>query len=326
LHYEQSQNDSQTVLHHIQKYEQDRSKKLERLKKKEEDDRNKKYFAVLNWFCAAQSTASDHDNFRAARSPCSRSGEWILKHEKVQNWRELDPPISSILWINGIPGAGMLPLLTLFEFLRSLTHAKFRIGKTILASVIIDSCLQDTSCNTGYFYCKEEDPEKNECISIYRGLLSQLLNHCRELIPYCYEKYLSSGELMLTSTANAEQLLKLFFEKMPKPKQFIIVDGLDECSAAQRKLVLTFFNTIVDLCDEREPGKLRVLFISQDFTDIGKALQTATVFKLTSEDSKKDIKFYVQDWSKRIAQKYPLTIEQVEFIEESTLVRSQGKA
>jgi hypothetical protein len=109
LHYEQSQNDSQTVLAHIQKYEQDRSKKLELLKNQEEDDRNKKYFAVLTWFCAAQSTVSDHDNFRVARNPCSGSGGWILKHEKVQNWMEMDPPMSSMLWINGIPGAGMYP-------------------------------------------------------------------------------------------------------------------------------------------------------------------------------------------------------------------------
>jgi hypothetical protein len=195
-------------------------------------------------------------------------------------------------------------------------------GKTILTSVIIDSCLQDTSHATGYFYCKEEDPEKSDCISIFRGLLSQLLNHSRELVPYCYEKYLFSGELNLTSPALAEQLLKLCFETIPK--QFIIIDGLDECNPAQRKLVLSFFTSMVDKCDEREPGKLRVLFVSQDFPDIGKALLTADVMKLTPEDNKNDIKAYVHDWSKKIQMKYYLNDEQIEFIEESTLIRSQG--
>lgn len=173
-----------------------------------------------------------------------------------------------------------------------------------------------------YFYCQENDPEKNDCISIYRGLLSQLLNRCRELIPYCYEKCLFSGELNLTSLALAEQLLKLFFEKIPK--QFIIIDGLDECNPAQRKLVLLFFTSMVDKCDEREPGKLRVLFVSQDFPDIGKALQTADVMKLTPDDNKNDIKAYVYDWSKKIRSKYHLNDEQIEFIQESTLIRSQG--
>ncbi len=187
----------------------------------------------------------------------------------------------------------------------------------------MDSCLQDTSRTTSYFYCQEEDPEKNDCISILRGLLSQLLNQCRELVPYCYEKYLSSGELNLTSSALAEQLLKLFFEKIPK--HYIIIDGLDECNPAQRKLVLTFFTTIVDRCDEREPGKLRVLFVSQDFPDIGKALQTATIMKLTPEDNKNDIEAYINDWSKKIEKKYSVGIEEVEFIQESTLIRSQGR-
>jgi hypothetical protein len=201
--------------------------------------------------------------------------------------------------------------------------AKICEGKTILASVIIDSCLQDTSRTTSYFYCQEVDPEKNDYISIFRGLLNQLLNHCRELIPYCYEKYLSSGELTLTSTTLAEQLLKLFFEKIPK--HFIIIDGLDECNPAQRKLVLTFFTAIVERCDEREPGKLRVLFVSQDFPDIGKALQTATIMELTPEDNKNDIKSYIHEWSKKIEQKYSIDAEDIEFIRESTLIRSQGR-
>jgi hypothetical protein len=100
------------MLAHIQKYEQDREEKRERLKKKEEDERDRKQLAVLNWFSAAPSTSSDHDIFRETRTASAGSGQWILKNEKVQNWREMDTPVSSVLWVNGIPGAGMLPLLT----------------------------------------------------------------------------------------------------------------------------------------------------------------------------------------------------------------------
>ena len=195
-------------------------------------------------------------------------------------------------------------------------------GKTILASVIVDDCFKDDSYTTSYFYCRLDDPEKNDCISIYRGLLSQLLNKCRELIPYCYDKYSSSGEVNLTSTALAEQILKLFFEKIPK--HFIIVDGLDECNQPQRKLLLTFFNSMVERCDEREPGKLRVLFVSQNFPDIVKALPTATIVNLTQEDNKSDIKAYVKSWTKKIKDRYDLTAKQAEFIEETTMIRSQG--
>jgi hypothetical protein len=175
---------------------------------------------------------------------------------------------------------------------------------------------------TAYFYCNENDLKKNNAISIYRGLLSQILNQCRDLVPYCYDKITSSGEVKLTSPSLAEQLLKLFCEKIAK--QYIIIDGLDECEKAQRKLVLSFFLETVDRCDERDPGKLRVLFVSQDYPDIEKALRTTTVFKLTAEDNKKDIMAYVCDWSTKIKKKYTLESNIVEYIQDSTCIRSQG--
>ncbi|KAE9374277.1 hypothetical protein N431DRAFT_371745 [Stipitochalara longipes BDJ] len=300
LHMEESQRSNQAIIDHIQSYAKHRKEKMEKLKRKEENERDQKYRKILTWFSAAGSTGQDHDDFRAIRQESAGDGQWILQNEDVNNWREMDPPTSSILWINGIPGA----------------------GKTILASVIVDDCFKDDSYTTSYFYCRLDDPEKNDCISIYRGLLSQLLNRCREIIPYCYDKYLSSGEVNLTSTALAEQLLKLFFEQIPK--HFIIVDGLDECNPAQRKLILTFFNAMVDRCDEREPGKLRVLFVSQNFSDISKALPTATVVNLTPEDNKNDIKAYIKDWSKKITRFYELTASQTEHMEETTMIRSQG--
>jgi len=201
--------------------------------------------------------------------------------------------------------------------------AKFCIGKTILASVIVQSLLNSTS-TVSYFYCREDDPEKNDCISIFRGLLSQLLYHCQEIVPLCYEKSLVSGQLNLSSLGLAEKLLILSFETIPKP--FIIIDGLDECNTAQRKLVLTFFTNIVERLDEQEPGKLRVLFVSQDFPDIKKALEAATILDLTPKDNENDIKSYVNAWSKRIEEKYELNSEDIKFIQESTLVRSQGTA
>ena len=119
-------------------------------------------------------------------------------------------------------------------------------------------------------------------------------------------------------------MLKLFFEKIPK--QFIIIDGLDECDIQQRKLIMTFFTSMVNQCDELEPGKLRVLFVSQEFPDIAKALQTADTLKLTKEHNENDIKSFIRDWSGRIRTKYNITPEQADFIEESTFVRAQGNS
>jgi hypothetical protein len=110
LHSQQCQANSQTTLLHTQQYEQDRSERLVQLQKQEEAETNKLYLAVLGWFSAAQSTGLDHDTFCGIRNKYTGSGRWILKDEKVQNWMELDTPVSSLLWLNGIPGAGILEI------------------------------------------------------------------------------------------------------------------------------------------------------------------------------------------------------------------------
>lgn len=153
-------------------------------------------------------------------------------------------------------------------------------------------------------------------------MLTQFLNQCPELIPYCYDKYRTSGELNLSTTGLAEQLLKLFIESLPK--LYIIIDGLDECDDAQRKLILSFFTKIVSHCDYNNPGKLRVLFTSQDYLDIAKALQAAPVLRLTAEDNKNDIAAYVRVWCKKIQEKHELNNAQVQDIEDATCIRAQG--
>jgi hypothetical protein len=178
------------------------------------------------------------------------------------------------------------------------------------------------SFSTVYFYCKENDPQKNDCLSILRGLLAQQSNHCRDLIPHCYEKIQSSGTIELSTQKLAMQLLELFCDKIPK--QCIIIDGLDECDPGERKTLLSFLSKMVDLCDSREPGKLRVLCVSQHYPDIEKALQGYIELKLEAKHNKKDIDIFVTDWCKKIKQKFELEIDQVDFIQESTCKRSDG--
>jgi hypothetical protein len=182
--------------------------------------------------------------------------------------------------------------------------------------------MHDQSFTTGYFYCKDGDPEKNNCTSIFKGLLNQLLSQCRDLVQYCHEKYSSSGELTLTSATLAKKLLELFCQKIPK--QYIIIDGLDECDLAERKLVLSFFTTIVDHCDAYQPGKLRVLFVSQDYNDIKKALPTAAVISLGPTDNENDIRTYVKEWAVKIQQKFELESHRIDYIKTSTCGRARG--
>ena len=120
----------------------------------------------------------------------------------------------------------------------------------------------------------------------------------------------------------AQQLFKMFLENLPKV--FIIIDGLDECEISQRKLLLSFLTEQVGHWDDRETGKLRIMFVSQRMPDIEKALQTATIFSLSRQDNESDIKVFVEAKCKEIKDKYGLDMERMAFIRESTCIRSEG--
>lgn len=55
-----------------------------------------------------------------------------------------------------------------------------------------------------FFYCKHEDPQRNNFTAIARGMLVQLLRQNFGLQPYFYEKALMSGEIVLESPSLAK--------------------------------------------------------------------------------------------------------------------------
>jgi hypothetical protein len=126
----------------------------------------------------------------------------------------------------------------------------------------------------------------------------------------------------LTSANLAKQLVELFCQRISQ--QYIIIDGLDECDITERKLVMLFFSALVDRFEMKEPGKLRVLFVSQDENDIRKGLTTAAWIPLDPTDNAKDIKTFVHKWSVSIQQKFELDDQSINYIEESTCFRAQG--
>ena len=138
LHFQQYREDSQKALLYIQQYEQDRSERIMLLKAQEEEKMKRKYRDLLEWFSAAKTTAQDHQTFHDIRCKYAGSGGWILKDEKIQNWMGVDTPVASVLWLNGIPGAGMLN--PPFMFIKSF----------FLLTIVADLDRENNSCL--YYY------------------------------------------------------------------------------------------------------------------------------------------------------------------------------
>jgi hypothetical protein len=121
------------------------------------------------------------------------------------------------------------------------------------------------------------------------------------------------------------------------PKLFLVVDGLDECEATERREVLECLTRLVGECNAIDPGKLRVLVVSQYYPDIQRALQSSGVIKLapaiiqiSETDNESDIKTYIKIWVDKIASKNtseesPFSDDMKEYLRNLTLVNANGK-
>jgi hypothetical protein len=207
------------------------------------------------------------------------------------------------------------------------------LGKTILASLIIDSCIEKTSTSTeipistAYFYCVEGDEKRNDATSIFLGLLTQLIarsldvDECSNLLPYCHDRIL--GE-MLPSFSTTETLFTCFCNTFPK--LYLIIDGLDECQPDKRKQILTLVSKIMTICDNKEPGKVRILILSRDLLDIKTALGISTNLDLQRKDTVTDITNYVRYRQEMLHQKFDyLTVEDSTYIAKAVINNSESK-
>lgn len=151
-----------------------------------------------------------------------------------------------------------------------------------------------------------------------------------DMLPVCHTRRTQSGDPILRSLAQAKKLLEEFCTSIPKV--FIIVDGLDECEQIERKQALDILMEITSRCDASEPGKLRILFVSQEYADIRRALHSAAVSRMTPKtinisdaDNEADIRTYTKSWVDEIAIKFkPFSADMQDYLRNLTIANAKG--
>lgn len=181
----------------------------------------------------------------------------------------------------------------------------------MLASVIADRCTSIPNTNTAFFYCKHDDPETLTTSSILKMLLMQQLSWRDDLVPYFAEQRKNSGEPTLAS----DRLSKALFSLACKgaDRQYIIIDGIDECSFDQRTNLVEHLTKLVAECEASAPGKLRVLIVSQIDKGLKRSLANATEISLNDvqnfREHQEDINKYVLHKASQILQKLQIDDE-----------------
>jgi hypothetical protein len=82
------------------------AKALAELEIQKKNNENVQYRAVSCWLNSPD-VKVDHESISDVRATNPNSGQWLLQHDLFLAWKDSNN-IDSMLWLCGIPGAGML--------------------------------------------------------------------------------------------------------------------------------------------------------------------------------------------------------------------------
>ncbi|KAK7999487.1 hypothetical protein PG990_012087 [Apiospora arundinis] len=237
---------------------------------------------VINWL-KPTNVEIDQAALIKARADHLGTGQWLFENTLFKEWFDPRfPTIPPLLWINGIPGA----------------------GKTMLASLVVQKAQElEPTPAVLYFYCKHDNPERNNFVALGRSLLAQLLNHDNGLLHTLYLKSCRSVETILSSPETVEELLALVFKACKGA--YIILDGLDECPRQERQHITKWFRELVEDLPNDKPERLRCLFVSQDDGPARKDHDGLESIKIKAEDSQNDIQEYCRVEAGKLRRAYP---------------------
>ncbi|KAI0123678.1 hypothetical protein BJ170DRAFT_640053 [Xylariales sp. AK1849] len=252
----------------------------EEFKKRNREETDHRRQVVTQWL-SPFNPEDLQESYREIRSMCPDAGRWLIDDDhRFKQWFDPKFCLTPLLWVSGIPGA----------------------GKTILASVVVDEVRKLADVSIAYFYCKHRDNTRNSFLSVAKSVLAQLLQGNKELLPYFHEKASISPTACLSSMAVAKELLGVALNS--GKTTYVILDGLDECERPARKELSTWFKAEVESTSSNNTNDIRCLFISQDDGVARKDLGQVPSIKITSADTRSDMRAFASTWHVRIEKKF----------------------
>ncbi|CAI7613090.1 unnamed protein product [Penicillium pancosmium] len=274
-------------------------KTLQELQKQQRDEAMSNYRDVQGWL-GNVNVETDHESIARVRCDNPEAGSWLLRHPLFQPWQDATSD-TLLLWLNGIPGA----------------------GKSVLASLIIDKCRERASNVTIWFYCRHGDKSRSTFVGLARALISQLLKNDMDLVPYVHEKMSSRSEQILSSEFLAKELLETLLKNCRG--LYIILDGLDECGRGEEKSILEWFRSVIEESSTHSAatsGRPRCVFISQRDAIATKFLRGLPTIVITLSNNLHDITAFVSSWGRKIQEKFSISVDDTNWINEMVVERS----
>ncbi|WQF77468.1 Putative AAA+ ATPase domain, NACHT nucleoside triphosphatase [Colletotrichum destructivum] len=234
------------------------------------------------------------------------TGRWVFEESQYTSWSDHTVSAHSILYLNGIPGA----------------------GKTTLVSSIISRLLEVQSSkpslphSVAYFYFKHGNSEKNNHDSFLRAVLTQLISQDTATSQGFFEKLSSQADVNIRSRESLQTLTKSALEEYRV--SFLVLDGLDECDREQANVTVKWLLSL--LGDDRYVDKtsLRILFSGQRDGLLDVLLRPYPAICLESSEHTADIERYCLQYVPKLRKKFPMTKELETEILSLVTTRAQG--
>jgi hypothetical protein len=172
-----------------------------------------------------------------------------------------------------------------------MATANISVGKSVLASVIIEELEGRAGVKILYFYCRYDDPQKQTFVAMARTFLQQLLRIDENIVAYLYETAISDGNASLSSRKTAETLLETCLAAAGQV--YIVLDGVDECPLVEQKALVKWLREYTETSrSTQEPS--HCLFLSQYDGNTLSMFSGLPTLMVTTVDNEGDIKSFCQ--------------------------------
>ncbi|XDG07697.1 hypothetical protein ABKA04_007312 [Annulohypoxylon sp. FPYF3050] len=232
-------------------------------------------------------------------------GKWIYNDLRFQAWFNNDIIGHSVLYVNGIPGA----------------------GKTILMSTVIEKLLESRNLTVkkscvAYFYFKYKQPGKRSFSDLLRAILDQLIDQDPDMSDHLFDEI---SILEGTRAPSAEILMKLIKAVLESYHiSYIVLDGLDECDKKEAKKSVEWFLSLMNSGSRESSATLRILFCGQRDGILDKLLENQPSISVEASGHVEDIRRYCRKRCERIQEKFDISVAMKEDIFSRVMDGAQG--
>jgi hypothetical protein len=191
----------------------------------------------------------------------------------------------------------------------------------IFSSVIDEISATLPDAQVVYFYCKNNDPLRSHFADIAKSLISQILQLNPNCLDFIYESMLASSERRAKDDSKLLQILDQILKN--HDSLYIGIDGLDECSEEERKLISNLI-TVASRADDAQ-GNVRIIVTSRQEKDLETSLKSAVKFNIKPQNLENDITAYVTFKMAQLSQRFEFAQQREQLITKEICTRPKGE-